>query len=137
MVAVTKNVNTPIDVVVTPEGETEKVVSLKHKQRLEEQKIREAKKMAKRHEKQLLKERRANEKEWKHQEREKRLEEFKALEGEGLTFKEQLEEQRLQEEQAMIEAELAADDTRRRHLPTKHVKKSTLDSNRLGGHSMA
>ena len=115
-------------------NEPVKVLSEKQKQRLAEQKAREEKKAAKRQEKQLRAERRAMEKEAKEAEREKRLEEEKMMEGEGLTYKEQEEQQRLAEEKALLEAEFKDEKS---PVVKHHVKKSVKESNRLGGQSMA
>jgi hypothetical protein len=117
----------------TKDGQ-QKVLSAKQKQRLEEQKAREAKKVARRSERQAQKERRALEKERKDAERERRLEEMNQLTGEGLTYKEAEEQQRLEEEKAMLEAEFIDE---RPPVQPRHVKKSVTESNRLGGHSMA
>mmetsp|Transcript_13361 Transcript_13361/g.32663 ORF Transcript_13361/g.32663 Transcript_13361/m.32663 type:complete len:131 (+) Transcript_13361:80-472(+) len=115
-------------------NEPVKKLSEKQKQRLAEQKAREEKKAEKRHEKQLRAERRANEKEAKEAEREKRLEEEKMMEGDGLTYKEEEEQQRLEEEKVMLEAEFKDEKS---PVMKHHVKKSSKESNRLGGHSMA
>lgn len=134
MVAIAPTTATQIIVSTADDVSQKDDLSPKQKQRLEEQKAREAKKTARRLEKQARKERRALEKERKEAERERRLQDLKEQEGEGLTYKEAEERQRIEEEQAMIQAELLEAPA---PVVVKHVKKSAHDSNRLGGNHMA
>lgn len=107
-------------------------LSPKQLKRIEEQKAREAKKLAKRKAKAELKERRALEKENKQAERDRRLEQERE-ENSGLSAKEMEARERLVEDEKLFAEEFLQDD---HTLLTHHVKKSVLESNRLGGAHM-
>lgn len=117
--------------VVFDSAEKQHELSPKQLKRLEEQKAREAKKLAKRKAKAEQRERRAMEKEFKEAERERRLEQERE-ENSGLNAREMEEQERLAEEKRLFEEYLHRDLA----LPVPHVKKSTLESNRLGGSHM-
>ena len=104
----------------------------KQKQRLEEKAVRDAKKKEKREKRAMQKERKAAEREHKEELREKKMEELR-LESEGMSAKEMEEEKRKEEEQLLFEREFAIE---LKAVPS-HTKKSTIESNRLGGHHMA
>jgi len=108
-------------------------LSPKQIKRLEEQKAREEKKIAKRRAKTMQKERRAAEREMKEAKRELRLQEERK-ENAGLSVREKAEQERLAEEKRLFAEEFLQEETR---LPVHHVKKSTHDSNRLGGNHMS
>mmetsp|Transcript_21875 Transcript_21875/g.32325 ORF Transcript_21875/g.32325 Transcript_21875/m.32325 type:complete len:127 (+) Transcript_21875:83-463(+) len=114
-------------------SEEEQVRSPKQLQRLEEQKARAERKAAKRAEKALQKERVAAEKERRAEEREKRLEEER-LEKQILTPLQEEQAQRLKEEKELLEKEFMSTPKVVHH---SHVKKSALESNRMGGHHMS
>lgn len=113
----------------SPQEEHE--VSPKQLKRLEEQNAREAIKMAKRKAKAEQKERRAIEKESKEVERERRLEQERE-DNSGLCAKEMEEQERLAEELKLFADYIQEEEI----IPIAHVKKSTLESNRLGGDHM-
>mmetsp|Transcript_19871 Transcript_19871/g.43154 ORF Transcript_19871/g.43154 Transcript_19871/m.43154 type:complete len:130 (-) Transcript_19871:138-527(-) len=128
MVAKAPELNSKV-VFISPHEEHE--VSPKQLKRLEEQKAREAIKMAKRKAKAEQKERRAIEKEFKEAERERRLEQERQ-DNSGLCAKEMEEQERLAEEEKLF-----ADYMKEKEIiHVAHVKKSTLESNRLGGDHM-
>ena len=104
----------------------------KQKKRLEEKAIRDAKKKEKREKRAMQKERKAAEREHKEELRERQLEEER-LANEGLSAKEMEEQKRIEEERILFEKEFAIE----QKPVTDHTKKSTLESNRLGGHHMA
>jgi hypothetical protein len=133
MVAVAPNVT---DATIQAATNENKQLTPKQQKRLEEQKAREAKKMAKRQERALQKERKAAEKEHKEEERQRRMEELQ-VDMEGKTPKEVEEEQRRKEEEELFQKEFGIMDDEPKSVPHTHVKKSALDSNRLGGTHMA
>ena len=112
--------------------EEQEKLSPKQLKRLEEQKARDEKKMARRKAKAMQKERRALEKEQKEAKREHRIKEERK-ENSGLSAKEMEEQERIEEEKRLFAEEFFHEET---VLPVRHVKKSTLDSNRLGGKHM-
>lgn len=116
----------------SPGPEEHQKLSEKQLKRLEERKARDAKKMARRKAKALQKELRAAEKEAKEAKREQRIQE-ELKENRGLSAKEMEEKERLEEEKRLFEQEFLQEET---VLPTRHVKKSNFDSNRLGGKHM-
>lgn len=110
-----------------PGPEEHQKLSVKQLKRLEEQRAREAKKIAKRKAKAVQKERKAVEKEQKEAKREQRS---KDEQNSGLSAREMVEQERLAEERRLFEEEFLQEDA---ILPAHHVKKSACDSNRLGG----
>jgi hypothetical protein len=121
-----------------------KPLSPKQLKRLEEQKAREEKKMAKRKEKALQKERKMSEKEVRDEVRERKMEELRLekLSNKTETPKKLEEAKRLSGEKALLEKEFLLTTTMAskqvgNNVTNNHVKKSALDSNRLGGFHMA
>jgi len=110
----------------------ERALSPKQLKRSEERKVREVKKLAKRQEKAVKKERKAVEKEQKEERRERKMEEIR-FEKETSTPLELEESKRKMEEKALFEKEFEAERAR----IVNHTKKSSLQSNRLGGKHMA
>lgn len=107
-------------------------LSPKQLKRLEEQKAREAKKMARRTAKAMQKEQRATKKELKEAKREQKVQE-ELKENSGLCAKEMEEQERLADEKRLFAEEFLQEETVH---PVRHVKKSAHDSNRLGGNHM-
>lgn len=120
---------------IDPASATEEVKELspKQQQRLKEQKEREAKKMEKRQAKWDQKERKTNERERREESQERKKEEVR-LERAVLTPLEIEEANRLEEEKVLIEKEFEAI---AKKLANDHTKKSSLESNRLGGNHMS
>ncbi len=133
MVAILQNNNTQVlfDSSATGPEEQQKL-SPKQQKRLEEQKARDEKKMARRKAKAMQRERRALEKEQKEAKREHKIKEERK-ENSGLSAKEMEEQERIEEEKRLFEEEFFHEES---VIPTRHVKKSALDSNRLGGKHM-
>jgi hypothetical protein len=137
---VAPNLNTAT---VMDSAEVEKpTLSPKQLKRLEEQKAREEKKLAKRKEKALVKERRMAGKEVKEEMRERKMEELRLekISNKTETPKKLEEAKRLAEEKALLEKEFLLTTTGvggGEATTNSHVKKSVLESNRLGGFHMA
>jgi len=108
-----------------------KEISTKQLKRLEGQKARETKKMAKRQAKAIQKERNAIIKELKQDERERKAEQEQIM-NQGLSGKEMEEQKRQREEDALFQ-EFIKEEPK---TIVDHTKKSYYDSNRLGGSSM-
>jgi len=132
MVAITRDAMNQVLVVNAPAPEEHQKISPKQLKRLEEQKAREAKKNAKRRAKAMQKERRAAEKEQKEIKREQRIKE-ELEQNRGLSAKEMEQQDRLAEQERLFAEEFLHNET---NLPVRHIKKSTCDSNRLGGTHM-
>jgi colicin import membrane protein len=132
MVAIERDNNTQVLFDSSPGPEEHQKLSPKQLKRIEEQKAREEKKLARRKAKAMQKDRRAAEREHKEAKREQRIQE-ELKENRGLSAKEMEEKERLEEEKRLFEQEFLQEET---VLPTRHVKKSALDSNRLGGKHM-
>lgn len=132
MVAIIQDNKTQVLFDSTSGPEEQEKLSPKQLKRLEEQKARDEKKMARRKAKAMQKERRALEKEQKEAKREHRIKEERK-ENSGLSAKEMEEQERIEEEKRLFAEEFFHEET---VLPVRHVKKSTLDSNRLGGKHM-
>ena len=132
MVAIARDNKTQVLFASAPGPEEHQKLSPKQLKRLEEQKAREAKKMARRKAKAMQKERRAIEREQKEAKREHRIKE-ELKENSGLSAKEMEAQERIEEEKRLFAEEFLQEET---ILPVHHVKKSALDSNRLGGKHM-
>ncbi len=132
MVAIARDNKSQVLFDGSPGPEEHQKLSPKQLKRIEDQKEREEKKIARRKAKAMQKERRAAEREYKEAKREERIKEERK-ENSGLSAKEMQEKERLEEEKILFAKEFLQEET---VLPANHVKKSTLESNRLGGKHM-
>ena len=133
MVAIARDNNTQVLFGSAPGPEEHQKLSPKQLKRLEEQKAREAKKIAKRQAKAMQKELRAADREQKEAKREQRIKEERK-ENSGLSAKEMEAQERLEEQTRLFAEEFLQEATV--VPPVHHIKKSALDSNRLGGKHM-
>eukprot|EP00531_Pseudo-nitzschia_arenysensis_P019894 CAMPEP_0116136952 /NCGR_PEP_ID=MMETSP0329-20121206/12003_1 /TAXON_ID=697910 /ORGANISM="Pseudo-nitzschia arenysensis, Strain B593" /LENGTH=133 /DNA_ID=CAMNT_0003631863 /DNA_START=87 /DNA_END=488 /DNA_ORIENTATION=+ len=132
MVAIERDNKTQVLFDSSPGPEEHQKLSPKQLKRIEEQKAREEKKLARRKAKAMQKDRRAAEREHKEAKREQRIKEERK-ENSGLSAREMEEKERLEVEKLLFAKEFLQEET---VLPVRHVKKSTLESNRLGGKHM-
>mmetsp|Transcript_9544 Transcript_9544/g.10594 ORF Transcript_9544/g.10594 Transcript_9544/m.10594 type:complete len:134 (-) Transcript_9544:62-463(-) len=132
MVAITRDNKTQVLFNSAPGPEEHQKLSPKQLKRMEEHKVREANKLAKRRSKVIQKERRAAEREQKEAKREQRIQE-ECKENSGLSAREMGKKERLAEEKRLFAEEFLQEET---VTHVHHTKKSAYDSNRIGGTHM-